>query len=121
MCQFEQLFMSMSLSQRLLGEEFCVLLPGEFRVLPREECRSLGADHTGAEVDSQETFQCVSAKHLNTSDCRTLTTKPVKRDGQSAGTCARTLYQSGPGPGVLRLQSPRPIWRTRRPRSTARA
>ena len=69
MCQFEQLFMSMSLSQRLLGEEFCVLLPGEFRVLPREECRSLGADHTGAEVDSQETFQCVSAKHLNTSDC----------------------------------------------------
>ena len=76
---------------------------------------------TGAEADSQETFQCVSAKHLNTSDCRTLTTKPVKRDGQSAGTCARTLYQSGPGPGVLRLQSPRPLWRTRRPRSPARA
>ena len=47
MCQFEHLFMSMLLSQRLLGEEFCVLLPGEFRVLPREECRALGADHRG--------------------------------------------------------------------------
>ena len=26
-----------------------------------------------------------------------MTTKTVKRDGQGAGTCARTLYQSGPG------------------------